>query len=168
VWDYTHNESRGYGKILAAAPPAADGNLRWKVDFESGQRASAIQQRYLDLSYIHHDQREAPSGLQQRILVVVGKHKGKEGVTVKKVGAVLRAAAGLAASKRQAVRLLCSWCSGCRQGAGGAAAAHTLSLGLPSHRHPATYPPTTHHPPTHLATVVWHQMDLRPGRDGAV
>lgn len=89
MWDYTHNQSRGYGRILAAAPPAADGNQRWRVKFESGQRASTIQQRYLDLSWFHHDQREAASGLEQRILVLVGTHKGKEGVTVKRVGAVL-------------------------------------------------------------------------------
>lgn len=98
VWDSTHNQSRGYGLIRAAAPPTADGNERWQVKFESGQRMSTIQQRYLDLSWIHHDQRVAASGLQQRIVVVVGTHKGKEGVTVKKVGAVLLAG---------------SWRSGC-------------------------------------------------------
>ena len=43
---------------------------------------TAIQERYLDLSVVHHDHRQAASGLQQRILVVVGTHKGKEGITV--------------------------------------------------------------------------------------
>lgn len=48
---------------------------------------TAIQESYLDLSVVHHDHRQAASGLQQRILVVVGTHKGKQGITVKKVGA---------------------------------------------------------------------------------
>ena len=50
MWDYTHNQARGYGQILAAALLTADGSLRWKVKFESGQRASSVQQRYLDMS----------------------------------------------------------------------------------------------------------------------
>ena len=55
--------------------------------FTGGQRNTCIQQDYLDLSLIHHSHRQAPSGLQQRVAVMVGKHKGREGTTVKKVGA---------------------------------------------------------------------------------
>ena len=57
--------------------------------FPGGRRITSIQQPYLDLSLIHHTQREAPCGLQQRIVVVVGRHKGKAGTTVKKVSAGL-------------------------------------------------------------------------------
>jgi hypothetical protein len=55
------------------------------VLFQSRQR---IQQPYLDLSLIQHTQREASCGLQRRIVVVVGKHKGKAGTTVIKVAQV--------------------------------------------------------------------------------
>ena len=69
--------------------------------FPGGRRITSIQQPYLDLSLIHHTQRAAPCGLQQRIVVVVGRHKGKAGTTVKKVSAGLLklAAAKLAAPK---------------------------------------------------------------------
>ena len=105
VYDNTHNQSRGFGEIQAATDPAADGTPRWRVLFPGGRRITSIQQPYLDLSLIHHTQREAPCGLQQRIVVVVGSHKGKAGTTVKKVGAgqLKLAAAKLAAPK----------CNGC-------------------------------------------------------
>ena len=86
VYDSTHNQSRGYGEIQAAAPPAENGMPRWKVVFTGGQRNTCIQQDYLDLSLIHHSHRQAPSGLQQRVAVMVGNHKGRKGTTVKKVG----------------------------------------------------------------------------------
>ena len=89
VYDNTHNQSRGFGEIQAATDPAADGTPRWRVLFPGGRRITSIQQPYLDLSLIHHTQRAAPCGLQQRIVVVVGRHKGKAGTTVKKVSAGL-------------------------------------------------------------------------------
>ena len=87
VFDESHKHNRGYGIIKGPGPPGEDGTPRWQVSFERGQRTSAISQHYLCLAHIHHTGRVAPEACGQRIVVMVGPHKGVEGVTVSKVGA---------------------------------------------------------------------------------
>lgn len=84
-----HGNCRGYGIIDRAAEPAPDGTQKWFVRWDGaaeGSRCTAISERYLELSHIHHRHRKEPTGLQQPILVMVGSSKGKTGVTEKKVG----------------------------------------------------------------------------------
>ena len=81
-----HSDCRGYGIITDAAPPAADGTHRWYVKFERGERTTAVKEAYLYLSYIQHVGRDVPQSAGQRIVVMVGPHKGTKGVTVSKVG----------------------------------------------------------------------------------
>lgn len=86
VYDCSHKRSRGYGVIVCAGSPAADGQARWVVDFGGGQqRKRAISETYLELPLLHHCRRSPPSGLQQEVLVVLGMHKSRTGITVRKV-----------------------------------------------------------------------------------
>lgn len=90
VYDASHHGAsscRGYGRIVGGADIADDGTQRWKVEWEKeGSRIKPIKETYLELSLIDHRRRTPPSGLDQPILVVLGTHKGKTGVTKKKVG----------------------------------------------------------------------------------
>ena len=82
VYDNSHKASRGWGTIkAAAAADPADGTPRWQVQFERGQRTTAIKQSYLALPCMPCSDRVAPAAAGQRIMVVVGEHSGKEGVT---------------------------------------------------------------------------------------
>lgn len=87
VYDASHHGAcRGYGFITKAAEPAADGTPRWYVKFERGDRTTAVSEAYLGQCHIDHVGRDPPQSAGQRIVVVVGPHRGKEGVTVAKVG----------------------------------------------------------------------------------
>ena len=87
VYDGSHKKSRGYGVIASGA-----GHGRWKVRFAGGQRTTALQESSLHLAHIHNDEREPPSGLQQRIVVVLGPLAGQQGTTQSKAGAAAPAA----------------------------------------------------------------------------
>lgn len=104
MFDKSHKKSRGYGTILEAAQPGEDGERKWKVDFEGGQRNTAIAEKYLEVPHIDHRQRQAPTGYNQRIVVMVGTCKGQEGATVSKVGRGLQVQWG----RRQAGCLACA------------------------------------------------------------
>ena len=91
VYDASHHGScRGYGTVVGMSDLADDGMQKWKVKWmKDGTRITAIKETYLELPLIHSCHRVAPSGLNQPILVVLGMHKGKTGVTKKKVGMVV-------------------------------------------------------------------------------
>ena len=86
VFDASHKANRGYGIAESWPQLDDDGDLRSQVRFEGGQRATWMKHRYLEVPAIHPDQRQDPTAVQQRVMVVVGPHKNKEGTTVKKVG----------------------------------------------------------------------------------
>jgi hypothetical protein len=89
VWDRAHNECRGYGVIQKSANTAPGHTRKWYVAWErkwEGQRCTAILETSLELSHIHHRDRMPPSALEQAVLVVLGRHKGKTGTTHQKVG----------------------------------------------------------------------------------
>ncbi|KAL4420068.1 hypothetical protein ABPG77_004333 [Micractinium sp. CCAP 211/92] len=89
VWDQTHHQSRGYGTIKKEGEPADDGTPRWYVDWavkQPGSRETAISERYLALSHVHHTARMPPSGLRQPIVVQFGNLKGHQGKTEQKSG----------------------------------------------------------------------------------
>lgn len=87
VYDRSHNNNpRGYGEISRRASPDDNGNPRYYIAFSTGQRITAMKETYLELSHIHHRDRVPATALQQRILVVLGTHKGKSGLTIAKVG----------------------------------------------------------------------------------
>lgn len=85
----SHEHCRGFGIIERPADPAADGTARWFVynwdHPRAGGRSKPIKQRYLDLPLVQRHKRVAPKALQQRVLVILGNSKGKEGKTVQKV-----------------------------------------------------------------------------------
>ena len=55
------------------------------MKFEGGTRTTAISTQYLELPLMHHSKRQPATAMQQHILVVLGKHKGEHGLTVKAV-----------------------------------------------------------------------------------
>ncbi|KAL4440450.1 hypothetical protein ABPG75_003451 [Micractinium tetrahymenae] len=86
----SHEQSRGFGIIERPADPAVDGTPRWFVcDWDhqrAGARSKPIKQTYLELPLVPRHKRVAPKALQQRVLVILGNSKGKEGKTVQKCG----------------------------------------------------------------------------------
>ncbi|KAL4430891.1 hypothetical protein ABPG75_006147 [Micractinium tetrahymenae] len=86
----SHEQSRGFGIIERPADPAVDGTPRWFVcDWDhqrAGARSKPIKQTYLELPLVPRHKRVAPEALQQRVLVILGNSKGKEGKTVQKCG----------------------------------------------------------------------------------
>ncbi|KAL4451780.1 hypothetical protein ABPG75_007442 [Micractinium tetrahymenae] len=86
----SHEQSRGFGIIERPADPAVDGTPRWFVcDWDhqrAGARSKPIKQTYLELPLVTRHKRVAPKALQQRVLVILGNSKGKEGKTVQKCG----------------------------------------------------------------------------------
>ncbi|KAL4425972.1 hypothetical protein ABPG75_009988 [Micractinium tetrahymenae] len=85
----SHEQSRGFGIIERPADPAVDGTPRWFVcDWDhqrAGARSKPIKQTYLELPLVTRHKRVAPKALQQRVLVILGNSKGKEGKTVQKL-----------------------------------------------------------------------------------
>lgn len=97
VGDASHKKSRELGTILGrAAEPGENGQPRWQVAFQGGQRTTAVQQSSLDLAVVHLDNLRQPTALQQRVLVNVGSHRGMQGATKSKVGTMTAAAAAAA------------------------------------------------------------------------
>lgn len=87
VFDASHKANRGYGVVESPWPELDDdGDERCRVRFEGGVRATMIKCKYLEVPAISPELRQDPTATQQRVLVVVGPHKNKEGATVKKVG----------------------------------------------------------------------------------
>lgn len=86
VFDASHKTNRGYGVADSWPEWDEDGDLRSRVRFDGGQRATWIKHRYLEVPAIQPDLRQDPTAVKQRVMVVVGPHKKKEGTTVKKVG----------------------------------------------------------------------------------
>lgn len=86
MYDSTKKKNRGYGTIIQPASPTPDGQPRWTVKFDGGQRLTAVQESDLQLALINRNELVEPSAVQQRIVVVAGSRIGKKGVTDKKVG----------------------------------------------------------------------------------
>jgi hypothetical protein len=85
---------------MSAAKPV-NGIPKWYVDFQGGDRNTAIQETYLELPHVDHITRASPYIVGQRIVVNVGTYKGTEGETVLKVGCT-RLTSGLQAHAKTA------------------------------------------------------------------
>jgi len=79
VFDASHKPNRGYGVIKSGPELGDDGQRRWRVTFDGGQRTTAIMEAYLELPVVPPTLRQDPTALQQRVTVVVGPHKGASG-----------------------------------------------------------------------------------------
>lgn len=107
VYDATHKRSRGYGVIVRAGRPAP-GSQRWVVKFDhlqpgkmTQQRQTSIAEAYLELPLVHHANRVPPRRLLEDVVVLLGTHKGKTGVTVRKVSRLARMGFGCWAGNLQ-------------------------------------------------------------------
>lgn len=83
--DATHKKSRGLAIVQKEAEPGENGQPRYKLTFQGGQRRTTVQRSGLDLALVHLDHLRQPKALEQRVAVNVGAHQGTQGVTKAKV-----------------------------------------------------------------------------------